>query len=575
MLHFNQRGWFRMFPDGTVPVPSTAKEYYLAKIAGLVNEDGPIEMQLSKAVIPIVKKANVEFVPVDAKSFPDAPEGALMATYNLSEEQQATFDRVGAYATFEAFVDGVASTVLPKRSNPSFPIDGFECRLGISILEYFTGMSSSGTKVIDFFAECEVEPQPKTREEYYLAKKAEVLIADVSWKQHYEQLTDETELTLEELDPDDSGLNRWPHGTISFTTMPEKIKNFDKVVVNGNQEAVLIYDKTRIPESGYLYSKLINGDKFTTQSVDITIWHIGSTDVTEAINFVCFESELVEDAPEPKTRSEFYDYARLGYDESLPEPLTRKEFYNSLLAGHTPTKKKVLFSGYGGPASLSGYYAVNVSAHNIDANMVDTITVILGDHECSYVTSISDWRNTIYGFIIAEDSGDILIHVPSNADVANKVVIFQTVELTAPQPKTPTEFYLAKMAGVEVVGNIEKVFEQEFTFGTEPGGKGEYSVTISNAYDEAVDVSHLIVHIDGNNDNSSFDVDILGGGGVGIKTFDASYAGTTHTLELFYKTVIEDVPVKTKVEQYLKAIAANQNSSDSSESKDVIKPSKS
>lgn len=139
-----------------------------------------------------------------------------------------------------------------------------------------------------------------------------------------------------------------------------------------------------------------------------------------------------------------------------------------------------------------------------------------------------------------------------------------------PDPKTPIEFYMYKMAGMEVVANIEKVFEQEFTFGTEPNMRGDYDATISNAYDEgAVDVRRFINHIDGT-DNHFFVVKFHGGSVI-ISTSAASYAGTTHTLELFYKTVIEDVPVKTRTEQYLKAIAANQDSSDSSESGGVSK----
>lgn len=138
-----------------------------------------------------------------------------------------------------------------------------------------------------------------------------------------------------------------------------------------------------------------------------------------------------------------------------------------------------------------------------------------------------------------------------------------------PDPKTPTEFYLAKMAGVEVGSHLEKVFEQEFTFPAKANGRdSEYIVTISNAYDEAVDANNLIVHIDGNNDDPSIiNVSRVDDGTVNIKTTDASYAGTTHTLELFYKSIIEDVPVKTRTEKYLKAIAANQDSSDSSVSK--------
>lgn len=165
-------------------------------------------------------------------------------------------------------------------------------------------------------------------------------------------------------------------------------------------------------------------------------------------------------------------------------------------------------------------------------------------------------------------SPDGTVPVPSTAKEYYLAKMAGLYDGELPDPKTPTEFYLAKMAGVEVVGNIEKVFEQEFTFGTEPDSKGNYNVTISNAYDtERFDSSHFITHLDGNDDNPSFYVvDLLGDGIVNIRGEDASYAGTTHTLELFYKTVIEDVPVKTRTEQYLKAIAAKQDSSDSSES---------
>lgn len=258
--------------------------------------------------------------------------------------------------------------------------------------------------------------------------------------------------------------------------------------------------------------------------------------------------------------------------ETLPEPRNRKEFYLSLLAGHTPTKKKVLFSGYGEYHIKSILSAVSADVPTIVIPAPSTnedVTVILGNQECQYAASVSDYLGASYRYMYSDS--EIWIHVSSEADAANKVVIFKTVELTPPEPKTATEFYLAKMAGVEVVDHIEKVFESEFTFPTEASGKSSgYVTTISNAYDETIDASHLIVRIDGNDDHS-FVVDIHGGS-VTIKTPYVSYAGTTHTLELFYKTVVEDVPVKTRTEQYLKAIAANQNSSDSSDLIDPLSP---
>lgn len=364
MLHFNQRGWFRMFPEdsasgassetitptpgeiiqrdpvknSTIPIPSTAKEYYLAKIASLVGEDAPIERQLSKAVIPIVKKASVEFAPVDPEEYPDAPEGALIALYTFSEEENTILEFVNSYKKPESYfvrlalVDGVTSALLEK-SDPSFPNDGFEYRPSEQGLELFTGMSSSGTKVIDFFVEMEVEPQPKTREEYYLAKKANLFIANMSWKYGDVILSKhETELALDELDPDDSGLNRWPHGTASFIGRMTTTTN--KIIVNGDQEAAyLVDDDGPIPESGYAFKKNIVRDNNVIRA-DIIIWHIGSTDVTEAINFICLNHAFIEDIPQPKTRSEVYVCPPLGPDESIPEPLTRKEVYKSLIGGY-------------------------------------------------------------------------------------------------------------------------------------------------------------------------------------------------------------------------------------------------
>ena len=263
--------------------------------------------------------------------------------------------------------------------------------------------------------------------------------------------------------------------------------------------------------------------------------------------------------------------------ETLPEPRNRKEFYLSLLAGHTPTKKKVLFSGYGkyesrqipidGVTLYGQVLIVNMPTSSVDGNTI----AMVGDKKCECVKYWEDWYDMACCFKAYNDS-EIWIHVAYEEDAANKVVISNIVELTSPQPKTATEFYLAKMAGIEVADHIEKVFEQEFTFGTEPGSHGDYPVIISNAYDEEIDASNIIAHIDGNNGNSSFEVGILGGGAVGIKAFDASYAGTTHTLEVFYKTVIEDVPVKTRTEQYLKAIAANQDSSEDDNGKEEITP---
>ena len=251
----------------------------------------------------------------------------------------------------------------------------------------------------------------------------------------------------------------------------------------------------------------------------------------------------------------------------LPEPRNRKEFYLSLLAGHTPIKKKVLFSGYGEYTLAEINYNGRVSdIPTIEIPVFGTnepVKVMFGNLECQYRESIREYVITTYSYTYIDSK--IHIHVSSEADAANKVVIFKAIELTPPEPKTVTEFYLAKMAGVEVVDRFEKVLEQEFTFGTEPNNKGYYSARISNVYDEAVDVSHLIAHIDGIEDNSSFNVEIPGDGAVIVYTRDASYAGTAHTLELFYKTIIKDVPVKTRTEQYLKAIAANQDSSDSSE----------
>jgi hypothetical protein len=240
----------------------------------------------------------------------------------------------------------------------------------------------------------------------------------------------------------------------------------------------------------------------------------------------------------------------------IPAPRTRKEYYLAKIAGLTPTKKKAVFSGYGEYSFdsylIDGRYTMIPTVHVSAQYLSPNATVMIGDQKCSYVESLSDFQSTICSFIINNSS--IIIHIDSEADAANKVVIFKTVEAVLPQPKTATEFYLAKMAGVEVVDHLEKVFEQEFTFGTEPDGKGNYDVTISNAYDEAVDTSHLIAHIDGN-DNHPFNTDCPDDGSVLIRTTDASYAGTTHTLELFYKTVIEDVPARTRHEQYLKMIA--------------------
>ena len=247
-------------------------------------------------------------------------------------------------------------------------------------------------------------------------------------------------------------------------------------------------------------------------------------------------------------------------DETLPEPRNRKEFYLSLLADHTPTKKLVLFSGYGAYRveyidSEAGVTSVVPTILIPAPRRMEDTTVMIGNRRCTFTRSIAEYSSIPYYYYMPSDS-EIWIHVSSEADAANnKVVISKTVRLVPPQPKTTTEFYLAKMAGVEVVGHIEKVFEQEFTL--ESAGKGQgSSAIISNAYDEAIDASHFIVHIDGN-DNHPFLVNLPGDGTVTISTEDGSYGGTTHTLELFYK---EDVPVKTRTEQYLKAIAANKES---------------
>jgi hypothetical protein len=248
----------------------------------------------------------------------------------------------------------------------------------------------------------------------------------------------------------------------------------------------------------------------------------------------------------------------------IPEPRTRKEYYLAKIAGLTPTKKTAVFSGYGKyeerqipVAGIIMYkWVLIVPVSNADENTI----VMLGDQVCTYVADTGSWENTTYGFMV-DSASEIWINVESKADAANKVVIFKTVELDPPQPKTVTEFYLAKMAGVEVVDRFEKVFEQEFTFEDNGKIKPRYTATFSNAYDETADVHNFIKHIDGNDfDPLLVSVNLPGDGTVTISTEDGSYAGTTHTLELFYKTVIEDVPVRTRTEKYLKAIAANQDS---------------
>ena len=526
MLHFNQRGWFRMFPDdvdsgdhgasatpvspignaddsgSTVtpgipidktekddifPVPSTAKEYYLAKIAGLVGEDGPIERQLSKAVIPIVKKASVEFAPVDPEEFPDAPEGALMATYTFSEEENAMLGYISGIPTI--LVDGIVSVPLLK-SDPSFPIDGFEYTRDLfhGSLKLFTGMSSSGTKVIDFFYEREVEPQPKTREEYYLAMTAGVFIANMGWKRHDLRLSKgETELALDELDPDDGGLNRWPHGTASFTTA--RMMETDKIIVNGDQEAAyLVDDDGPIPESGYAFKKNLVRDKDVVRT-DITIWHIDSTDVTETINFVCFNSSvLVEDIPEPKTRSEAYDYILAGLDPDFvcPEPLTNKEFYKWMIATRSepPIETKVLFDGIGEvmvidlPNALDDQTIVQRNAVSIlclfpkeeasspwsvtlDGNVCHLVPKLYGVMEPYYCDIVDGGKGNNFAIVRillpnSDQSGDHHAHVevevyavpePKTRTEIYYAKLAKQYIGELPEPKTPTEFYLAIQAG--------------------------------------------------------------------------------------------------------------------------------
>ena len=211
MLHFNQRSWFEFDPGNsesevvspgadvihgspiseieksTVPIPSTAKEYYLAKIANLVGEGAPIEEQLSKAVLPIIKKASVEFAPVDPEEYPNAPEGALFARYVLSEFDFARISYVerlmksvheGAPTTM---VDGVVVDIIDR--DPKFPSDGIELAYTNenSEMDFFTSMGSPRTSTLDSFFDGAIEPQPKTREEYYLAYSAGVLINDLEF----------------------------------------------------------------------------------------------------------------------------------------------------------------------------------------------------------------------------------------------------------------------------------------------------------------------------------------------------------------------------------------------------------
>ena len=276
------------------------------------------------------------------------------------------------------------------------------------------------------------------------------------------------------------------------------------------------------------------------------------------------------------------DHGETHSIETLPEPRSRKEFYLSLLAGNTPTNKKVIYNGRGtNPKNVM--YQDNTYVASIDAVINPGIEisfkitkVFLNGVKCNYEEPQGGAAPKNDTWYIAENDSDrtIIICERTMESLGEATVyIVNETQKTPPQPKTVTEFYLAKMAGVEIVGHLEKMSEQEFTFGTEPDGKGYYNVTISNAYDNLVDISRLIAHIDRNDDDPSFtvtfSVDLLNSGiVVNIRTSDSSYAGTTHTLEVFYN-LIEDVPVKTRTEQYLKAIAMKQDSKGESAGRDM------
>ena len=254
-------------------------------------------------------------------------------------------------------------------------------------------------------------------------------------------------------------------------------------------------------------------------------------------------------------------------NESLPEPKNRKEFYLSLLAGNRPKNKEVIYNGLGtnptneiwpGNIYVAGISAVINSGIEISPEITK---VFLDGIECEHEDPI-DGSAPHDGtwFVVENDSGRRIAICKRTLGslLGATVYIVNETPKTPPRPKTVTEFYLAKMAGVEVVDHIEKIFEQEFTF-EETGKSPRYSAKITNAYDETVDISNLILHIDGIYDHPSFNVNLTDNGTVYISTDDGSYTSTTHTLELFYKTVVEDVPVKTRTEKYLKAIAAKQD----------------
>ena len=262
----------------------------------------------------------------------------------------------------------------------------------------------------------------------------------------------------------------------------------------------------------------------------------------------------------------------------LPEPKNRKEFYLSLLAGHTPTKKQVLFSGYGKyqvvKMNISGVHretpAIIVQVSGVDENTI----VMLGDQEYTYAANILSWVDVAYSFLIAANTSEIWIHVASEADASQKVVVYNIVEWTPPEPKTVTEFYLAKMAGVEVA-TYETVLEKELTF--VPSYKqGNYLAEIGEgSRDDSIYLDELLHNeqcfMDGVIlNNATVEADnlqvVISDGMMYFHTIAASCAETTHTVKFVEKTIIKDVPVKTRTEQYLKAIAANQDSSSQPES---------
>ncbi len=149
------------------------------------------------------------------------------------------------------------------------------------------------------------------------------------------------------------------------------------------------------------------------------------------------------------------NWFKMSPDNTVPVPSTAKEYYLAKMVGHAPTEEGELFNGYGTYKErqpIDGASMMDMSKNTVKVSMPtssinENTVVMLGDQKCEPALNWDDYAMQNYVFEAYNDS-ELWISVQSQSDANKKVVITGEVPSNPPAPKTATEFYLAKVAGL-------------------------------------------------------------------------------------------------------------------------------